>query len=351
MAKARLFDLQETKGIFQLKGIVTGHDKDTFYKESKTKTQKDMRRVNFGVTFDREKTTYISMQGMTQDKVYFSKQVKKGEKGETVSVAWADRHTFKRDDFGLIGTKVGVKKTVDGKGNTVNDKKVLTDFDACKEVGENLKDNQSVFIKGKLEFSSYKADNGEMRKSTKLVPNQISLCKDVDFGEDEFEAVHDFTQTIIFTGIDQEKENDKPTGRFVVSAKIITYSTIEDAEFIVADSSLANIFRKNLKPYYAIEVWGKLDVASQTEEVEDEDDWGESNNMNKQLTPTRREFVITGAKRSSVDKETYSEEAIEAATAKINASKNASADYADNDNEGWGNSSSLSSDDDSEAWG
>ena len=39
----RLFDLQETKGIFQLKGIVTGHDKDTFYKESKTKTQKDMK--------------------------------------------------------------------------------------------------------------------------------------------------------------------------------------------------------------------------------------------------------------------------------------------------------------------
>ena len=33
MAKERLFDLPETKGVFQIRGLVTGHDKDNFYKE------------------------------------------------------------------------------------------------------------------------------------------------------------------------------------------------------------------------------------------------------------------------------------------------------------------------------
>lgn len=55
----------------------------------------------------------------------------------------------------MIGVKVGVKKIVDKKGNEVNDKKVLTEFDACEEIGTNLKDDASVFVKGNLEFSTY----------------------------------------------------------------------------------------------------------------------------------------------------------------------------------------------------
>ena len=35
--KGRLFDLPETKGIFQLKGIVSGTEKENFYRELKTR--------------------------------------------------------------------------------------------------------------------------------------------------------------------------------------------------------------------------------------------------------------------------------------------------------------------------
>ena len=35
--KGRLFDLPETKGAFQLKGVVSGMEKDTAFKEIKTK--------------------------------------------------------------------------------------------------------------------------------------------------------------------------------------------------------------------------------------------------------------------------------------------------------------------------
>ena len=62
--KGRLFDLPETKGSFQLKGIVTGTEKENFYKEIKTKSNKDMRLINFGVEYEDGHTLYANLQGM-----------------------------------------------------------------------------------------------------------------------------------------------------------------------------------------------------------------------------------------------------------------------------------------------
>ena len=44
--------LQKTEGNFQLRGIITGTEKDKFYTEMTTKTGKPMRMVNFGVEID-----------------------------------------------------------------------------------------------------------------------------------------------------------------------------------------------------------------------------------------------------------------------------------------------------------
>ena len=351
MAKERLFELPETKGVYQLKGLVTGTEKDTFYKESKTKTNKDMRKVNFGVTVEESKTMYVTLQGMPKDNVNFSKHVKKGENGEIVSVPWAQRHTFNREGFSILGLNVGLSKTVDAKGNQVNDKKKLVEFDACNEINNNLKgkDGTSVFVKGKLEYSCFKTDQGELKKSTKLVPNQISLCGDVNFSDEKFVPVHDFTQTIVFMGIDQEKVDDKSTGRFIVEAKIITYQTIEDAEFVITDSKLAQLFKKNLKPYTAIEVSGKLDATTETEAVSD-DCWGEENAMTKINAPTKRGLIITGAKPTSIDVNTYKKELVEAAIVKINNANKANDDFGGKADDGWGSSTDLSSSDEDEAW-
>ena len=109
--KGRIFDLPETKGLFQLKGIVTGTEKDKFYKEIKTRSNKDMRIVNFGVTYDEDSTLYVNIQGMEHEDVYFSKKSeKKSEKKETVKVPWVDRYTYKREGFKLIGKDIGVRK-------------------------------------------------------------------------------------------------------------------------------------------------------------------------------------------------------------------------------------------------
>jgi len=351
MAKERLFDLPETKGVFQLKGLVTGTEKDGFYKESQTSTKKDMRRVNFGITFCEDKTLYVNLQGMPKDDVFFSKTGKNGEKPETVKVPWAQRHTFNREGFSLIGVNIGLTKIIDGKGNQVNEKKRLTEFDACKEVNDCLKgkDGVSVFVKGKIEYSSFTGNNNELKRNVKLVPNQISLCDDVKFDDEKFTPVNDFTQTIIFMGIDPEKENDKPTGRYIVEAKIVTYQTIEDAEFIITDAKLAQQFKKNLKPYTAIEVHGKLDTFTETEVVND-DCWGEENAMEKVTAPTRREMIITGAKPSTIDTETYKKELLEDAIAKIKNAKSAQEDFGATGDDGWGSYKDIDSVDEEEPW-
>ena len=351
--KGRLFDLPETKGAFQLKGIVFGMEKDTAFKEIKTKSGKPMRMLNFGTSYLDGETLYVNLQGMEQEKVSFSKRAeKKGEKAEVVKVPWADRFSYNREGFRLIGKNIGVKKKVDSEGKTVNDKKVLTDFDACKEVKENLKDGSSVFIRGNLDYSSFTDDKGNKRTSTKLVPNQISLCSEIDFNDEKFEKQNDFNQVIIFMGIEQEKDdNDKPTGRFIVLAKIVTYSNIEDVQFIIEDKALANKFKKSLSPYNAIKVSGHMVSSTQTETVEtDDDNWGEEDNMEKVSAPTKREFVITGARGSSIDKELYTEQNVTEAIAKIKNANKAEESFGSDSNEDWGSADDLDGSDEDEAW-
>lgn len=348
--KGRLFDLPETKGAFQLKAIVTGMEKDKAYKEIRTKSNREMRMLNFGATYEDGKTLYINLQGMEQENVYFSKKAeKKGDKPETAKVPWADRFTYNREGFRLIGKNIGVKKKIDSEGKTVNDKKVLTDFDACKEIKDNLKDGSSVFIRGNIDYSSFVDNNGNKKTSTKLIPNQVSLCADIDFNDEKFEKQNDFNQVIIFMGIEQEKsDNDKPTGRFIVLAKIVTYSNIEDVEFVIEDTSLANKFRKSLKPYNAIKVSGHMISVTQTETVENDDEWGEEDKIEKVSAPTKREFIITGAKGSSIDKELYTEENVMEAIAKIRNANKAEESFGSTSDD-WGNVDSLDDGDD-DAW-
>ena len=98
-------------------------------------------------------------------------------------------------------------------------------------------------------------------------------------------------------------------------------------EFIIENKDLANKFRKTLKPYYAIKVSGHIVSTVQTEEVSDDDGWGEEDSMEKASSPVKIEFIITGAKGASIDKELYTEEKITAAMAKITQANKAKNDF------------------------
>lgn len=339
----RIFDLPETRGSFQVKGIVSGVEKDRFYTDKKTRNGKDFRAVNFGCEYNKTQTIFMNLNGMPQQEVYFSKRNQDTGKTETKKVAWANRNKFNEEGWRMIGVNLGLVKTTDKDGKTVNDKKTMHSFDACEYIKKNLKDDASVFIKGAIDFSSYTDKEGNVRRSVKYVPSQISLCQDVNFGEynEENKPAHDFTQMIVFTGIDKEKENDKDTGRFVVSAKIITWSDIVDTQFIITDAKLAGLFKKNLKAYNAITVHGRIEVSHSIQEENDDDGWGEANAMNTVSAPTKTEMIITGATPSTIDKDTYTEKNVAEAIKAIKASKTAEQNF----------SGKASSNDDTSDWG
>lgn len=347
---ARLIDIQETRGSFQCKGKINGVEKDKFYTEKQTKTGKDFRAVNFGCEFNDKTSMYMSLNGMPQDKVYFSKRNQDG-KTETKAVPWANRNKFNEDGYRIIGTNLGLTKTTDSDGKEVNDKKSMHSFDACEYIKTNMKDGMSTFIRGNIEFSSYLDKDGNIRRSIKYVPNQISLCKAVDFDEfdDDNKPIHDFTQTIVFMGINKEKENDKDTGRFVVSAKIVTYSDVVDTEFIITDNKLASLFNKNLKPYTSISVHGHIQVTHKIEEVAEDDGWGAANTMGAVAAPTRTELLITGATPSTIDRDTYNEKNVSEAMAKIRNARMAASNFGDkesttDDGDDWGSDDSIGDD-------
>lgn len=351
----RVFELPETKGNFQAKGIVSGVEKERFYTDKKTATGKDFRAVNFGCEYNKTQTIFMNLNGMPQQEVYFSKRNQDTGKTETKKVAWANRNKFNEEGWRMIGVNLGLVKTTDKDGKTVNDRKTMHSFDACEYIKKNLKDDASVFVKGSIDFSSYTDKEGNVRRSVKYVPSQISLCQDVDFGDynEENKPVHDFTQTIVYTGIEKERENEKDTGRFVVTAKIVTWSDIVDTQFIITDAKLAGMFKKNLKPYTAISVHGRIEVSHSVQEESDDDCWGESNSMNAVTAPTKTEMIITGASPSSIDKETYTEKNVAEAIKAIKTSKTAEQNFSgktnndDDDTSDWGE---VDEDDGDEPW-
>lgn len=335
--KKKGLGLPQTKGSFQLRGIVNGTQKDNFYIDKLTKTDKPWRSVSFGVEFMPNSNLYLGFNGMEKDFVYFSKKNEAG-KIETKAVPWKDRFTFSEEGYSVIGVNVGVKRVKDSKGNDKNDTKHLVEYDACKEVAENLIDGKTVFTKGTIEFRTY-----NNKHITRFIPNQISLGKDIDFKAEDFKPNAKFTQTIVFMSI---KPNDDKT-KFMVEAKIVNYNSIEDAEFIIKDSNLANIFRKNLKPYTSINVWGSISVEKDITEVEVKDCWGVKNEMDRVNSPTIRELIIEGADPTTIDTTTYTEEEMDKAIESIKASKAAENDFGST-SEGWG--AALDSDDDDCGW-
>ena len=326
MAKNKGLGLQECKGTFVIKGKVTGVDKDNFYREITTKTGKDMRMISFGVEFDKGKTAYISLNGMERDNVYFSAKV--DDKTVVETVPWTQRKTFSKDGYRPIGIALGLTKIRNEKGDLVNEKCTLVEYDACKYIADNLRDDMSVFVRGKMEYSEY---NG--KHQVKFIPAQISLCSEIDFNAENFEPTAMFEQQICFMGIEKAETN----GEFVVSAKIIGYNSVEDAEFFMNKASLAKNLR-SLKPYTAIELGGNIEVIHDVVTEEDDDGWGVSPMAALKNPTVRRLFVIAGNK-DSIDTTIYSEKEIEEAIAKKNSDKVAMVDYGGASDDGWGESS------------
>lgn len=354
----RLFDLNETKGTFQVRGIVSGVEKDSFFTEKKTTTGKPRRQISFGIHYENDGFLYVGLNGMEQDVVYVSKREDDGTT-KVEKVNWEDRFSLE-EGFSPIGTRVGLKKVEDRNGLFKNEVKTLHSFDACKYVAENLKDGMSVYVSGNIEYSSFTTAQGEKRNSVKLNAGRIFLCDhDIDLDSldetsENNKPVDDFEQRIVFMGIEKEKKDDVETNRAIVSAKIVSYNSVDNAEFILPNISQQKKFLKNLRelhPYTSIDIFGRIVGKIEEETVEDEDDgWGGPNPMARINRPYTREFVIVGAVKTSIDETLYNEENITAAINSVNNSKKADRDFGTvktvDADDGWGGTMDINDEDD-----
>ncbi|MEH7116099.1 hypothetical protein V7128_01570 [Neobacillus vireti] len=306
--------LPQTRGFFKLRGLATGLNRENAFKHKDYPSGGARDVFSFGVQTAPESTIYVNAEGFKNDKVYLFKQSEvKGQKGEQKIVDWAKRYDYINEGFNPMGVSVGLEQDIEGKNIT----KTYLDYDAASKIKEQLEDEQPIFVRGDIEFSSFKNDNGDVRRNKKFVVKNVYNSKAIDFEVDGFKETADFKQKIIFMGINKSDEQGET--KFIVEAKVITYNSIEDAEFVVYNTSLANQFKKALKPYQALDVWGAIFNKVDSEEVEEEitSFWGEQDSFKRVNKSFIRELVINGADPSTIDKETYSEEAIEEGLKKL----------------------------------
>lgn len=362
MAKAAEHGLRSTPGNFQMKGIVTGtRNPQSFYSEKTFDNGNKMRTVNVGIKYDTDKAIYPTIQGFTRDNVYFSKRNKETNKTDTKQVPWAQRMTFAEQNPGwnIIGMNVGLVKGDDDK-NIVQH---LTEYDAAQYIKENLKDDVSVFVRGNLEFRSYtNPKDNEVKRFHNFTATQVSLCADVDFDAEGFDPMHEWTQEIVYTGIEKETDTDgKDTGRFILSGYVVSYNAIEPVSFIITNSKFAQNIRKKLKPYNSIQCHGKIEVTHVIEEVATStDEWGDENKMKRANAPSIRELICTGADPSTITTEDFTEESVAAGIKKLKAKEKVAKNFGEKKEEAkvvnnsndddWGDSANTEDDNEEMPW-
>lgn len=327
MAKEKLHDMKQTSSSFQVRGIVTGTKSQRFYKTGTSDNGK-WNALEFGVKIAENKTVYLTLRGFPRAEVYYYKKGENGAKGTSKAVKWADRKKAPGKDYKLIGINISTGKDEEGK----NINTTFTEFDSVEWLHDNLKDDVSVFIRGDMQFSSYVDKNGQTRRKVELVPNQISYTKDpIDFDAEDYKEMCEFENTLVFSSIDKETdENDRDTGRFILSGHSIGYNSVENVSFIIKEdcAKLATNIKKAMRSGYAIKTFGRVEVINNISTIEDDQDgWGETSPMERMNAPTIREYVVYRADPGSIDKEEYSEDAINEAIRKIKAAKAAKENF------------------------
>lgn len=302
MAKL-IHELPQTKGAFQVRGVVSEMQKETAYQETQTKNGNTMRRLKFAVSPDDKGKIFLELTAFPKTDVYFySKNDKK-----TIKVPFANRHKPQAEGYNLIGINLGLEKVVDKKGKEINKKITLCEYDATMYIFEHLSDGDEVFINGDIEFSSQNTDDG-FKRYHKLVPKQIYLLSQpLDFTAEDFVPHAYFSQQIIKKDV---IKNEEKAGEFILQANTVNYSSIEDIEFTIKNSKLAQTLKKNVKPYTSLVVTGTLHQEPITEQVEVEDDWGETDHMSRINSFSPMQFLVTGAKKETLDTDTYTKESI-----------------------------------------
>lgn len=351
----KIHELKQNSMTFQARGLITGTRSKRFYRSGTTKTGKNWNEINFGLTVAPMQTIYIKLTGFEQNEVYYFERVKKGEKGNTVRVAWKNRKQSPGENFRLNGVSISVGRDENDK----NINEIMVPYDTVEYLYNALKDGDSFRVNGTIQPRSYVDGQGNTKRNVDLILNSMYYTDTpVDFEDEEFKPLQDIIiDPFIFASIEQETdENDKATGRFILSGYNVDYNNIELMNFIIEaqDASLAKKIKKKMKPGNAMKMFGTVNVVHNIVEVssDDEDDWGvtRKSSANKSVGGSSKfEYVLFDVRGETFDKETYTEEGIAAAMKAIRNAKEASEKFVDTSDDA-GNGWDDDDDDDESSW-
>ena len=327
---AKKHNVKVCKSKFTIIGNVVGTSSDRFFQSKTFDSGSTKNAVTFGLESSPKNVNYVVVDGFDGKEAWFSKWDSKTKINDIKKVSWDDRFNFDEDGYNpFFGTRIGLELDEKGKPQI----STLFGYDAAQELSEVLYDGMPLYTDGQISYTSY-IKEGEVKRYKNLVPQKVYIQKgELDFESDKFKEENRFEQDLVWMGIEQEKDDkNKPTGRFIVYAKIVTRESVEDTQFIIEDKGLAGKLKSNMKEYYGISVMGRL--VTRVESEADTDAWGDDEDLHGDGVKFR-EMIITKAYPASIDKESYSEEIL------------ASVKQADDD---FGDSVSNDDDDDEEVW-
>jgi hypothetical protein len=208
MAEKYTGKLVQSKGSFQIRGIIVGINPETAIKnngyiEGKTKEKNvPYRSIRFRVKTSDENIITTELFGQIMEKVYvYNKSEKK-----TLPCDWDDRKNLP-EGYEIIA-------------NNINNKKMVA-FDAVKVINDTFNDGDSVVITGEIQFSTYKNNStGDTVLQKKyVIKNMFSSTEAVDFDKEGFEEENTFTQEIVI----RDTEKNRADGKLYVYAYVIEY--------------------------------------------------------------------------------------------------------------------------------
>lgn len=231
--------VQETKGAFQLRGIVSGtENSDRFYVEDEIKNGKNAgvatRRLNFGVQTSPHQKVFVQMFGMEPERVYvYDNEEKSGgfvsyDEWQKKEKKWAEEGKVTFDS--TIALEWEDKEDEDDENEKlVAIKRHLPRYDAVDYITDELEDGMSVDVRGNISYNTYVNKSGETKTSIQYNIEKIFLLPyDIDFESDKFKEKALFTQPFISTGASIDEE----TSTALIFGKVVNYNKVaSDATF------------------------------------------------------------------------------------------------------------------------
>ncbi|WP_368900742.1 hypothetical protein [Oceanobacillus oncorhynchi] len=261
-------DLKQTYGNFALRGEVVWKRNDS-YAEDTSSNGNLYRRIRFGVKTEEGNIVGVEM-FQTKFKDVTLRHTESGKRDKTVKYG---EHTGKLPDGYEIFMPVNVGLEQDEKGKNIV-KKLIT-YDAIEYINENIENGDAVFVTGGISRSSFEKD-GQTQYNERFEIRNIFGSSSKP-GDDDFTPQSTFDQTLIFTGVELNKNEGKlfVDGNVVVNkhgewVPVRLYIDIEK------NKKFAMNVKKNLKYGTVVKVKGFVHHTVTEVEVEsDGDEWGE----------------------------------------------------------------------------